>query len=56
MHRIEQSLKALATDLNDRLLDFSDRVHEMVTELAAAVDIIGRQKPRRRWYWPFGRK
>jgi hypothetical protein len=56
MHRIEHGLKTLATELSDRFLDFSDRVDEMVTELAAAVDIIGRQKPRRRWYWPFGRK
>ena len=53
--RIDSSIKTLTNDLNDRLLDFSDRVQEMVKELAATVDILSRRKPRRRWYWPFGR-
>jgi hypothetical protein len=56
MNRIEQGLKTLTTELSDRLLDFTDRVREMVTELAAAVDIVSRRKPQRRWYWPFGRQ
>ncbi|MCK1388724.1 hypothetical protein [Bradyrhizobium sp. 21] len=52
--RIERSLKQLTTDLNDRLLDFSDRVQEMVNQLAATIDLLGRRK--RRWYWPFRRQ
>lgn len=53
--QIESSLRTLTADLNDRLLDLSDRVADMVRELAATVDILSRRKPRRRWYWPFGR-
>jgi hypothetical protein len=56
LNRIEHSLKSLATEMSDRLLDFSDRVQEMVKELAATVDILARRKPRRRWYWPFRRE
>lgn len=56
LNRIEHSLKSLANEMSDRLLDFSDRVHEMVKELAATVDILARRKRHRRWYWPFRRQ
>lgn len=56
INRIEQGLRTLTTELNDSLLDFGDRVKEMVSQLATAVEVISGQKTRRRWYWPFRRR
>lgn len=56
INRIEQGLRTLTTELNDGLLDFGDRVKEMVSQLATAVEVISGQKTRRRWYWPLRRR
>jgi hypothetical protein len=53
--RIENGLKSLTSDLNDRFYDLADSVERMVAQLAAAIDLVNRKKRKFR-LWPFGRK
>jgi hypothetical protein len=55
LSRIETGLQDLAADLNDRFEDFNHRMDRMISQLAAAVDLISRSKRKFR-IWPFGRK
>jgi hypothetical protein len=53
--RIENGLKSLTSELNDRFYDLADSVERMVAQLAAAIDLVNRKKRKFR-LWPFGRK
>jgi hypothetical protein len=53
--RIEKGLKNLMTEMSDRVYDLSDNLERMVGQLAVAIDLISRRRPRFR-LWPFGRK
>lgn len=53
--RIEDSLKNLTSDLNNRFYDFTDSVDRMVAQLGVTIDLISRTKSRF-WLWPFRRK
>jgi hypothetical protein len=55
LSKMEIGLKSLAGDLNDRFDEFNSRMDKMISQLATAVDLIGRSK-RRVWIWPFRRK
>jgi hypothetical protein len=53
--RIEKGLKDLTTEMSDRVYDLSDNLERMVGQLAVAIDLISRRKPKFR-LWPFSRK
>jgi hypothetical protein len=53
--RIEKGLKDLTTEMSDRVYDLSDNLERMVSQLAVAIDLIARRKPKFR-LWPFSRK
>jgi hypothetical protein len=53
--RIEKGLKDLTTEISDRVHDLSDNLERMVGQLAVAIDLISRKKPKFR-FWPFSRK
>jgi hypothetical protein len=55
MLRIEKGLKGLTTEMSDRVYDLSDNLERMVGQLAIAIDLISRRKPKFR-FWPFRRK
>jgi hypothetical protein len=53
--RIEKRLKDLTIEMTDRVADLTDSLDRMVAQLAAVVDIAGRNRARFR-IWPFHRR
>jgi methyl-accepting chemotaxis protein len=53
--KMDGRLNSLVENVNDRMDEFNDRMDRMTSILSDAVELIGRVKPRRR-FWIFGRR
>jgi methyl-accepting chemotaxis protein len=53
--RMDGRLNSLVENINDRMDEFNDRMERMTNILADAVELIGRVKPKRR-FWIFSRR